>query len=146
MSDTKPKIALSACLAGEEVRFNGGHKQSRLCTDVLAEHFELVPVCPEVAIGLGTPRPAIHLTGDPQNPRATGSRDPSLDVSDALRAYAEHTAVELDDICGYIFMQKSPSCGLERIKVYQANGYPAQERASGLYAARFRDLRPDLPM
>ena len=146
MSNTKPKIALSACLAGEEVRFNGGHKQSRLCTDVLAEHFELVPVCPEVAIGLGTPRAAIHLTGDPQNPRATGSRDPSLDVSDALRAYAEQTAVELDDICGYIFMQKSPSCGLERIKVYRANGYPAKERASGLYAARFRELRPDLPL
>ncbi|WP_425928942.1 YbgA family protein [Pseudomonas sp. NyZ201] len=146
MSHTKPKIALSACLAGAEVRFNGGHKQSRLCTDVLAEHFELLPVCPEVAIGLGTPRAAIHLSGDPENPRAVGSRDPSLDVSDALRAYAEQTAVELDDICGYIFMQKSPSCGLERIKVYQANGYPARQLSSGLYAARFRELRPDLPL
>jgi len=146
MPDTKPKIAISACLAGEEVRFNGGHKQSRLCTDVLAEHFELVPVCPEVAIGLGIPRPAIHLTGDPEHPRATGSRDPSLDVSDALRDYAGHTAAALDDICGYIFMQKSPSCGLERIKVYQANGYPARQRTSGLYAARFCELRPDLPV
>ncbi|MEE1922454.1 DUF523 and DUF1722 domain-containing protein [Pseudomonas sp. 148P] len=146
MPDTKPKIAISACLAGEEVRFNGGHKQSRLCTDVLAEHFELVPVCPEVAIGLGIPRAAIHLAGDPEQPRAVGSRDPSLDVSDALRDYADHTAAALDDICGYIFMQKSPSCGLERIKVYQANGYPARQRASGLYAARFCELRPDLPV
>ena len=146
MPDTKPKIAISACLAGEEVRFNGGHKQSRLCTHVLAEHFELVPVCPEVAIGLGVPRAAIHLAGDPEHPRAVGSRDPSLDVTDALRDYAVHTAAALDDICGYIFMQKSPSCGLERIKVYQANGYPARQLASGLYAERFCELRPDLPV
>ncbi|WP_110971902.1 YbgA family protein [Pseudomonas huaxiensis] len=146
MLATKPKIALSACLAGEEVRFNGGHKESRLCTEALAEHFELVPVCPEVAIGLGTPRAAIHLAGDPAQPRAVNSRDDTIDVSDALIQYADQMAVELDDICGYIFMQKSPSCGLERIKVYQANGYPARERASGLYAARFRELRPDLPL
>lgn len=146
MPDTKPRIALSACLAGEDVRFNGGHKESRLCTEVLAEHFDLVPVCPEVAIGLGVPRAAIRLTGDPDNPRATGSRDPALDVTDDLIHHAEHMAVALDDICGYIFMQKSPSCGLERIKVYQANGYPAHQRASGLYAARFSELRPDLPV
>lgn len=146
MPDTKPKIALSACLAGKDVRFNGGHKESRLCTVVLAEHFELVPVCPEMAIGLGAPRPAIRLTGDPLNPRATCSRDPSVDVTDALVRNAEKMATELDDICGYIFMQKSPSCGLERIKVYQANGHPAQQRASGLFAARFTELRPDLPV
>lgn len=146
MSDTKPKIALSACLAGEDVRFNGGHKESRLCTHVLAEHFELVPVCPEMAIGLGAPRAAIRLTGDPEHPRATCSRDPSIDVSDDLAGYADEMAGALDDICGYIFMQKSPSCGLERIKVYQANGHPATQRASGLYAARFCELRPDLPV
>jgi len=146
MPDSKPKIALSACLAGEDVRFNGGHKESRLCTQVLAEHFELVPVCPEMAIGLGVPRPAIRLTGDPDKPRATCSRDASVDVSDDLIRHAEEMAVALDDICGYIFMQKSPSCGLERIKVYQANGYPAQQRAAGLYAARFTELRPDLPV
>lgn len=146
MSAITPKIAISACLAGEEVRYNGGHKESRLCTEALAEHFQLVPVCPEMAIGLGTPRAAIRLTGDPEHPRATCSRDPSIDVSDALVAHAEKMAAELDDICGYIFMQKSPSCGLERIKVYQANGHPAHQRASGLYAARFRELRPDLPV
>ncbi len=146
MPVTKPRIAISACLAGEEVRYNGGHKESRLCTEALAEHFQLVPVCPEMAIGLGTPRAAIRLTGDPDQPRATCSRDPSSDVTDVLVRHAEQMAGELDDICGYIFMQKSPSCGLERIKVYQANGYPAHQRASGLYAARFRDLRPDLPV
>lgn len=142
----RPRIALSACLAGEEVRFNGGHKASRLCTEVLAEYFDFVTVCPEVAIGLGIPRAAIRLVGDPQHPRAVGSRDPSLDVSDRLRDYATHMAGELQDIDGYIFMHKSPSCGLERVKVYQDNDHPAREGARGLYAERFCALLPDLPV
>ncbi|MBG8560550.1 DUF1722 domain-containing protein [Pseudomonas qingdaonensis] len=146
MAATRPKIAISACLTGEEVRYNGGHKASRLCNEVLAEHFDFIGICPEVAIGLGTPRQAIRLTGDPANPRAVGSRDASLDVSQALDAYGAEMAGQLTDICGYIFMQKSPSCGLERVKVYQANGYPATEGGRGLYATRFCAQRPDLPV
>lgn len=146
MAATRPKIAISACLTGEEVRYNGGHKASRLCNEVRAEHFDFIGICPEVAIGLGTPRQAIRLTGDPANPRAVGSRDASLDVSQALDAYGAEMAGQLTDICGYIFMQKSPSCGLERVKVYQANGYPATEGGRGLYAARFCAQRPDLPV
>ncbi|MFK0086895.1 YbgA family protein [Pseudomonas sp. NPDC090755] len=141
----KPKIAVSACLTGAEVRYNGGHKASRLCNEVLGEYFDLVPVCPEVAIGLGVPRAPIRLVGDPAAPRAVGSRDPAQDLSAPLQAYGERMASELDAICGYIFMHKSPSCALERAKVYQANGYPAREGARGLYAAAFCRLRPDLP-
>lgn len=127
----KPRIAVSACLIGQEVRFNGGHKASRLCNEVLSEHFDLVPVCPEVAIGLGVPRAPIRLVGDPADPQAVCSRDPGLDLSGPLRAYGQQMAKDLDDICGYIFMHKSPSCGLERVKVYQANGYPATEGGRG---------------
>lgn len=146
MAQPKPRIAISACLTGEEVRFNGGHKASRLCTEVLSEYFEFASICPEVAIGLGIPRAAIRLVGDPHAPHAVGSRDDSLDVSADLQRYATDMAAQLDDICGYIFMHKSPSCGLERVKVYQANGYPATEGGRGLYAARFCELRPDLPV
>ncbi len=63
-------LAISACLLGNEVRYNGGHKQSTLCSEVLGRHFDLVPLCPEVAIGLGTPRQPIRLVGDPAAPRA----------------------------------------------------------------------------
>ena len=63
------KLGISACLLGDQVRYNGGHKQSTLCSKVLSEHFEFVPVCPEVAIGLGTPREPIRLIGDPEAPR-----------------------------------------------------------------------------
>ena len=140
------KLGISACLLGAEVRFNGGHKESRLCSQVLAEHFEFVPVCPEMAIGLGTPREAIRLVGDPAAPRAIGSRHSELDHSDNLYNFGTRMAAELDDLCGYIFMQKSPSCGLERVKVYQANGYPAEGGGRGLYASAFCAARPDLPV
>lgn len=63
------KIAISACLLGAEVRFNGGHKESRLCSRALTQHFEFVPLCPEVAIGLGIPRQPVRLVGNPPNPR-----------------------------------------------------------------------------
>lgn len=142
----KPRIAISACLTGEEVRYNGGHKLSHLCTDVLAEFFDFQAICPEVAIGLGVPRAAIRLVGDPLQPRAVGSRDGSLDVSTALRDYGTEMAARLPHIDGYIFMQKSPSCGLERVKVYQANEHPAAQGGRGLYAERICALLPDLPV
>ena len=110
------KLGISACLLGNEVRYNGGHKQSNLCSRVLSEHFEFIPVCPEVAIGLGTPREPIRLIGDPAAPRAVGTIHREIDVTDALAAYGERMAGELQGICGYIFMQHSPSCGMERVK------------------------------
>ncbi|WP_263145119.1 DUF523 and DUF1722 domain-containing protein [Pseudomonas sp. RIT-PI-AD] len=142
----KPRIGISACLLGAEVRYNGGHKRSSLCNDSLGRYLEFVPLCPEVAIGLGTPREPIRLVGDPRAPRAVGSRHPQHDVTEALAAYGERMAGELDDLCGYIFMQRSPSCGVERVKVYQDNGYPAEGGASGIFAQAFRARHPELPV
>jgi uncharacterized protein YbgA (DUF1722 family)/uncharacterized protein YbbK (DUF523 family) len=140
------KIGISACLLGNPVRFNGGHKESRLCSETLSRYFQFVPVCPEVGIGLGTPREAIRLVGDPARPRAVGSIHRERDVSDALTAFGQRTAEQLDDICGYILMQKSPSCGMERVKVYQDNGNPVPGGGRGLFAAALMQARPDLPV
>ncbi|WP_217474145.1 YbgA family protein [Stutzerimonas stutzeri] len=140
------KVGISACLLGKPVRFNGGHKESRLCSETLARHFEFVPVCPEVAIGLGTPRQPIRLVGDPDQPRAVGSVNAELDVTDALTAYGNQVAAELQDICGFILMQKSPSCGMERVKVYQASGHPIEGGGSGLFARALMQAQPDLPI
>ncbi|MCE4057404.1 YbgA family protein [Pseudomonas sp. Au-Pse12] len=142
----KPKIAISACLMGVEVRYNGGHKESRLCSRVLTEHFDFVPLCPEVAIGMGTPREPIRLVGDPEQPRAVGTVDAALDVTQPLVEYGERMAAQVGDLCGYIFMQNSPSCGLERVKVYQANGIPHRNGGRGLYAQAFCQKHPDLPV
>lgn len=143
---TKPKLGISACLLGESVRFNGGHKASRLCIDVLSQHFDFVPLCPEVAIGLGVPRPAIHLSGDPAAPRAVTSRGDLIDHSDALRGYGQEQAQRQQDIVGYIFMQQSPSCGLHRVKVYGESGHPLPPGGRGLYAEAFCAARPELPV
>jgi uncharacterized protein YbgA (DUF1722 family)/uncharacterized protein YbbK (DUF523 family) len=145
MQPSKAKLGISACLLGAEVRYNGGHKLSRLCSRSLAEHFEFVPVCPEVGIGMPVPRQPIRLVGDPQAPRAVGTVERSHDVTDALAAYAERMAGELQGICGFIFMQQSPSCGLERVKVYQDGGRPS-EPGRGIFAAAFCARHPDLPV
>ncbi|MNF61144.1 hypothetical protein D3C84_427800 [compost metagenome] len=131
---------------GTEVRYNGGHKESRLCSRTLTDYFDFVEVCPEVAIGLGIPREPIRLVGDPVQPEAVGTIDREINVTRPLAEYGRKMAAELDDICGYIFMQKSPSCGLERVKVYHANGAPVDGGGRGIYAQAFCAQHPDLPV
>ena len=140
------KVGISACLLGAPVRFNGGHKQSHLCKTVLAQYFEYVSVCPEQAIGLGTPREPIRLVGDTLKPRAVGTVNSELDVTDALTAYGQQTAAQLTDLCGFILMQKSPSCGMERVKVYQYSGHTAEHGGVGLFAAALMQAKPNLPV
>lgn len=142
----KPKLGISACLMGVEVRFNGGHKESHLCTRALNEYFDFIPLCPEVAIGMGVPREPIRLVGDPEAPQAVGTVNSELNVTEALAEYGAHMAAEVGDICGYIFMQKSPSCGLERVKVYRENGAPVDGGGRGIYARAFCERHPDLPV
>jgi uncharacterized protein YbgA (DUF1722 family)/uncharacterized protein YbbK (DUF523 family) len=131
---------------GVEVRFNGGHKESHLLTRTLNQYFDFVPACPEVAIGLGIPRETIRLVGDPQHPQAVGTVHRDLNVTQALADYGADMAGKMDDICGYIFMQKSPSCGLERVKVYRDNGSPFDEGGRGIYAQAFCERHPNLPV
>lgn len=142
----KYRIGISACLTGENVRYNAGHKASSLCQELLEEDFEWVSVCPEVAIGLGIPRDPIRLVGDVEHPKVVGTRDPEQDFSLPLREYGRFMADQLQDICGYVFMQKSPSCGLERVKVYQSSGRPALKGGRGAFAEAFCARRPDLPV
>ncbi|WP_317932467.1 DUF523 and DUF1722 domain-containing protein [Halioxenophilus sp. WMMB6] len=145
-------VGISACVLGESVRYNGGHKQSRLCTEVLGEVFAFRPFCPEVAIGLGVPRPSIRLVGDAAHPRVVGSDDASLDVTEPLRHYSDATARSLAELCGYIFIKNSPSCGLFRVKVYNDDtsnpsfGYPLAESGRGVFAAAVVKNNPLLPV
>lgn len=139
------KLGISACLLGERVRYNGGHKRSTLCSDILAEHFELIPVCPEMGAGLGTPRPPIRLVGDPLSPRAQVPQEDDRDLTAALQAQAVRAAA-LPDLNGFVLMHKSPSCGLHRVKLYRENGHLAEAASRGVFAAALHTLRPDLPL
>ncbi|HEX7762651.1 MAG TPA: DUF523 and DUF1722 domain-containing protein, partial [Cellvibrio sp.] len=143
---SKIPVGVSQCLLGEQVRFDGGHKRSRYLTDVLSSFIEFRPVCPEVAIGLGIPRKPIRLMVVGEETRVVGVADPSLDVTDALVAQAELAVQQMPDICGYVFMQNSPSCGVFGMKRYRTNGYTMDAKGRGAYAKRFMELMPYLPV
>ncbi|HCD9751665.1 DUF523 and DUF1722 domain-containing protein [Pseudomonas aeruginosa] len=138
-----PRLGISACLLGEPVRFNGGHKRSALCEE-LARHVEFVSFCPEQAIGLGTPRPAIRLEGTPEAAEAR-SRD-GLAVGGALAEYGRRVAQRTDTLDGFIFMQRSPSCGLQRVKVYPEGGGAPRAEGRGRFAAALCEALPELPV
>ena len=104
----KIQVGISACLLGENVRFNGGHKQSKLCLNQLGQFFEFKPFCPEVAIGLGIPRRPIRLVGDPDAPRAVGTDEPDLDVTIPLKQYA-HKSTALCRTNGGIYSDEELS-------------------------------------
>ena len=123
----RPRVGVSSCLLGEEVRFNGGHKRYRFLTDELAPYVEWVPYCPEVEIGLGTPREPIRLTVDGRLVNRGGTLDHT-----ALMA-----ALPLPlDVDGYVFKAKSPSCGVWGIPRYRSDGEASGAVGSGLYASR----------
>ena len=144
MSSARIRIGISSCLLGQEVRFDGGHKHNGYITESLGQFFEFVPFCPEVAIGLGIPRPPIRLVRHGQAIEARGVKDPALDVTDKLTAYAGKVAAKLDAVSGYILKKNSPSCGMERVKVYTAKGMPVTTSA-GIYAGALMEQLPELP-
>src|SRR5690554_6442421 len=111
------RVGISSCLLGESVRFDGGHKHLRLCTDSLARFFEFVSECPEVGIGMGIPRKPIRLVGDVDAPQAIDVHDASLNYTGALTKFGQRKAAEHSHLSGYIFTKNSPSCGLFRVKV-----------------------------
>lgn len=138
-------VGISSCLLGNKVRYDGGHKRSKYCLNVLSECFDLTPFCPEVAIGLSTPREPIRLVGSADSPRVVGVKNPDLDVTDQLIAYANTVSENQKSLCGYILMKGSPSCGMERVKVYHENGMP-NVAGSGAYAAQIMRNNPALPV
>jgi len=138
------RIGISSCLIGQAVRYDGGHKHNEYITCSLGQFFDFVPFCPEVAIGLGIPRPPIRLVKVGAGVRARGIRDAQLDVTGKLTAYADKVAPQLQRLSGYILKKNSPSCGMERVKLYNLNGMPAGT-APGVYAGRLQALHPELP-
>ncbi|MEX2525037.1 MAG: DUF523 and DUF1722 domain-containing protein [Gammaproteobacteria bacterium] len=139
------RIGISSCLLGENVRYNGDHKRDRYITDTLSRYFEFVPCCPEVAIGLGVPRPTIRLEGKPDQPRAVVQDDNRRDVTEPLREYGRNIAAAATDISGYILKSRSPSCGMERVKIYDHNNVPSAS-ANGIFARALMENRPLLPV
>ncbi|WP_332921575.1 DUF523 and DUF1722 domain-containing protein [Persicobacter psychrovividus] len=144
----KLKIGISTCLLGVNIRYDGGHKNSRL-VNKFEKIFDYHPICPEVGSGMSTPRPAIHLMeGDsPEEVRLVESKNHEVDYTDQMQAYSERETKALQDLVdGYILMGKSPSCGMDRIKVYKKAGQPSANKARGLFAEKLLVNNPLLPV
>ena len=140
----KIPVGISSCLSGQEVRFDGGHKQNAYIMQTLGQCFDFRTFCPEVDIGLGIPREPIRLVARAGQLRCVGTRTAELDVTDALVECADRQRTWQRDICGYILKKDSPSCGMERVKVYGGN-MPSRTGA-GIVAARMMENFPDLPV
>lgn len=136
-------VAISACLTGERVRYDGEHKQLPQWEQVLAPALHWLPVCPEAGAGLGVPRPPVQLVAtDGHSIRALGRDDPDLDVTDTLEAFAHRSVAELrgQEICGYLWQSRSPSCGNGSTPVFDSARNPIG-MARGIQAERvFRQL------
>lgn len=144
--EMKIRLGISACLLGEKVRYDGGHKHDCYLTDTLGRYVEYVPVCPEVEAGFGVPREAMHLEGDPNAPRLV-TRRTKRDLTEPMLSWAKKRVLELEaqDLCGFIFKSRSPSSGMERIPVYNEKGMPVK-KGVGLFARIFMDHFPLLPV
>jgi len=141
------RIGVSSCLLGENVRFDGGHKHDRFLTGVLGPFVEFVPVCPEVELGLGTPRETLRLERRDGEVRLVTPKS-GVDQTEAMRRWAERRARELEglDLCGYVLKKDSPSCGMERVKVYGSRGGAPSRDGIGLFAEALMRRLPDLPV
>ncbi len=142
----RPRVGISTCLLGERVRHDGGHKLDHFLTDTLGQFVDWVPVCPEVECGLPTPREAMRLVGDREDPRLVTSRT-GEDMTDRMTEWASRRLSELEDedLSGFVFKSGSPSSGMERVRVYDANGVPSKI-GSGIFAAAFMKRFPLLPV
>jgi uncharacterized protein YbgA (DUF1722 family)/uncharacterized protein YbbK (DUF523 family) len=142
----KIRLGISACLLGETVRYDGGHKLDRFLTDTLGHYVQYVPVCPEVESGLGVPREPMHLEGNPDSPRLITSTT-KRDMTETMVRWAKRRVAEMEeeDLCGFIFKSDSPSSGMVRVRVYNEEGRSIK-KGIGLFAKIFMEHFPLLPV
>jgi uncharacterized protein YbgA (DUF1722 family)/uncharacterized protein YbbK (DUF523 family) len=147
-SPSRRRIGVSSCLLGQPVRYDAGHKHDAWVTDVLGRFFDFVAVCPEMEIGLGTPRETLHLEGSPGAVRLVAPES-GTDHTARMNGWARAKTASLSrqSLCGYILKKDSPSCGLEHVRLYAAGSSAAPGRdGRGLFAAALVQRFPALPM
>lgn len=139
------RVGVSSCLLGRKVRYDGGHKRNDFVADTLGARVEFVPVCPEVELGLGTPRQTLRLIRKDEDVRLIMAN--GHDYTHAMRVFAKKRVEQLkdDDLSGYVLKKDSPSCGLTRVKVYEATGIP-EKTGRGVFADALLARWPHLPV
>jgi uncharacterized protein YbgA (DUF1722 family)/uncharacterized protein YbbK (DUF523 family) len=142
----KIRLGISACLLGQKVRYDGQHKLDHFLADRLGKYVEWVAVCPEVECGLTVPREAMHLVGDPENPKLVTIRT-GIDHTASMKSWAakKMTDLEKENLCGFVFKSRSPSSGMRGVKIYNEAGMPVHSGA-GLFAKAFMARLPLIPV
>ncbi|MDO6408161.1 YbgA family protein [Pantoea phytobeneficialis] len=143
----KIPVGISACLLGDSVRFDGGHKRFAFATDELSPFVHFEPVCPEMAIGLPTPRPALRLVKeDDARVHLCFSKAGGDEVTDLMAQWSAQRVKGLHHLCGYILCAKSPSCGLERVRVYEPQTNNNRKAGTGIFTEFLQRELPWLPL
>ncbi len=147
MPRAKLRVGVSSCLLGLEVRWDGEHKRDAFVADVLGRLVELVPVCPELELGMGVPREPIRLVGAAAAPRVVGNES-GRDHTEAMLRFAEERVRELErlDLAGYVTKEDSPSCGLARVRVWPARGGRPRRDGVGMFTRVLTARMPLLPV
>ena len=143
---TPPRIGISQCLLGDNVRYDGGHKRDSVLIEALGRYVEWVPVCPEVEVGLGTPREPMRLVGDLQTPRLV-TINTGVDHTEAMNRFVQQRVRELAalNLSGFVFKSDSPSCGIRGVAIFNAQGTETHDGV-GLFARAFMEHFPLIPV
>jgi uncharacterized protein YbbK (DUF523 family) len=142
----KPVLGIGACLDGNPVRYDGSCKAANRHVQAIKQEFELRAFCPEMAAGMGSPRPPIHLVGAHTQVLALDVASHSRDYTDKLAGHARHVLAQAPEICGYILVKDSPSCGYQSVKRFSAEGDLVATDQQGIFAAALQSLDPLLPL
>ena len=142
----RPRVGISSCLLGERVRYDGGHKLDTVLIETLGRYVEWVPVCPEVEVGLGTPREPMRLVGDLDAPRLV-TINTGVDHTEAMNRFARKRVRELEalNLSGFVFKSASPSCGITGVALINAQGKETHDGV-GLFARAFMAHFPEMPV
>lgn len=142
----KIKLGTSACVLGQTVRYDGGHKRSAFVDNHVSQYYELLPICPEVGMGMPVPRPTIHIRMINDQARLVDSKNADIDHTEKNEAFFEKMRKNIEPLDGYILAAKSPTCGLERIKVYDEGGTLIHRKGHGMFVDLLQKHFPHLPL
>ncbi|CFR13549.1 Uncharacterized conserved protein [Yersinia frederiksenii] len=143
----KISVGISACLLGEKVRFDGGHKRLAFAVEDLAPFVRFEPICPEMALGLSSPRPALRLVKDKDlGVRIRLSNQPEIDLTHAMQDFSVKKISGLSHLSGYVVCAKSPTCGMERVRLYETDGKNNTKNGTGLFTIELMQQLPWLPI
>jgi len=141
---SKPCVGISACLLGERVRYDGDHQYQADLIGELKRHFQLQSFCPEMAAGMGVPRPAIHLIEQAGLIRCVQVDQPELDMTEVLLHSFEQRSSIFQTLDGFVLKARSPSCGLAGTKLTGKLGQYRNGR--GLFAVWLQARFPKMPV